>query len=104
VPSYQKLLDNGGSYISDDLAKWMERHNIAHVRGTPYHLITQGKENEHWHQTLKNRILLENYCLPSGTHPPKMHRISEPRKLRDHWFDNPAGRKQIHDWLPAPPS
>ena len=25
--------------------------------------MTQGKI-ERWHQTLKNRILLENYCLP----------------------------------------
>jgi putative transposase len=46
-----------------DLAKWMERHNMAHVRGAPYHPMTQGKI-ERWHQTLKNRILLENYFLP----------------------------------------
>jgi transposase InsO family protein len=31
-------------------------------RGAPYHLQTQGKI-ERWHQTLKNRILLENYFL-----------------------------------------
>jgi putative transposase len=29
----------------------------------PYHPQTQGKV-ERWHQTLKNRILLENYFLP----------------------------------------
>jgi len=29
----------------------------------PYHSQTQGKI-ERWHQTLKNRILLENYFLP----------------------------------------
>ena len=23
------LSDNGSSYVSDDLAKWMERHNMA---------------------------------------------------------------------------
>jgi putative transposase len=57
------LSDNGSSYISEDLAKWMERHNMAHVRGAPYHPMTQGKI-ERWHQTLKNRILLENYFLP----------------------------------------
>ena len=57
------LSDNGSSYISDDLAKWMERHDMAHVRGAPYHPMTQGKI-ERWHQTLKNRILLENYYLP----------------------------------------
>jgi putative transposase len=34
-----------------------------HVRGAPFHPQTQGKI-ERWHQTLKNRILLENYYLP----------------------------------------
>ena len=33
------------------------------TRGAPYHPQTQGKI-ERWHQTLKNRILLENYYLP----------------------------------------
>ena len=36
---------------------------MSHVRGAPYHPQTQGKV-ERWHQTLKNRILLENYFLP----------------------------------------
>ena len=27
------LSDNGSSYVSDDLAKWMEHHDMAHVRG-----------------------------------------------------------------------
>ncbi|WP_156449658.1 integrase core domain-containing protein, partial [Caulobacter sp. CCH9-E1] len=36
---------------------------MKHVRGAPYHPQTQGKI-ERWHQTLKNRILLENYFLP----------------------------------------
>ena len=57
------LSDNGSSYVSDDLARWMERHDMAHIRGAPYHPMTQGKI-ERWHQTLKNRILLENYYLP----------------------------------------
>ena len=33
-----------------------------HIRGAPMHPQTQGKI-ERWHQTLKNRILLENYFL-----------------------------------------
>ena len=57
------LSDNGSSYISGDLAEWLEDQNIDHVRGAPYHPQTQGKI-ERWHQTLKNRILLENYYLP----------------------------------------
>src|SRR5690606_41889921 len=36
---------------------------MEHVRGAPLHPQTQGKI-ERWHQTLKNRILLENYYLP----------------------------------------
>jgi putative transposase len=57
------LSDNGSSYISADLAKWLDGQNMNHVRGAPYHPMTQGKI-ERWHQTLKNRILLENYYLP----------------------------------------
>ena len=36
---------------------------MSHVRGAPMHPQTQGKI-ECWHQTLKNRILLENDFLP----------------------------------------
>ena len=57
------LSDNGSSYISADLAKWLRDQSMEHVRGAPYHPMTQGKI-ERWHQTLKNRILLENYYLP----------------------------------------
>jgi transposase InsO family protein len=57
------LSDNGSSYIAGDLAKWLADRNIKHLRGAPYHPMTQGKI-ERWHQTLKNRILLENYFLP----------------------------------------
>ena len=57
------LSDNGASYIAGDLAEWMESQDMEHVRGAPYHPQTQGKI-ERWHQTLKNRILLENYYLP----------------------------------------
>jgi len=57
------LSDNGSSYVSGDLAKWLERQDMRHTRGAPYHPMTQGKI-ERWHQTLKNRILLENYYLP----------------------------------------
>jgi len=40
--------------------KW----SMGHVHGAPYHPQTQGKI-EGWHQTLKNRVLLDNYYLPS---------------------------------------
>ena len=57
------LSDNGSSYIAGDLADWLGDRKMTHVRGAPYHPQTQGKI-ERWHQTLKNRILLENYFLP----------------------------------------
>ncbi|MCB6180244.1 IS3 family transposase, partial [Rhodobacter sp. Har01] len=56
------LSDNGSSYIAEDLARYLEDKGIKHVRGAPMHPQTQGKI-ERWHQTLKNRILLENYFL-----------------------------------------
>ncbi len=59
------LSDNGSSYISGDLAKWRGEQGMDHVRGAPNHPQTQGKI-ERWHQTLKNRILLENYYLPGA--------------------------------------
>jgi transposase InsO family protein len=61
---YPRLLsDNCSSYIAGDLAKWLGARNIKDLRSTPYHPMTQGKI-ERWHQTLKNRILLENFFLP----------------------------------------
>ena len=72
------LSDNGSSYISGDLADWLEDQKMDHVRGAPYHPQTQGKiepsrqiapqspVGSGWHQTLKNRILLENRYLPGN--------------------------------------
>ena len=57
------LSDNGASYVAGDLATWLGNRAIAHVRGAPNHPMTQGKI-ERWHQTMKNRVLLENYFLP----------------------------------------
>ena len=37
----------------------------THVRGAPNHPQTRGKI-ERWHQTLKNRVLLENDYLPGA--------------------------------------
>lgn len=57
------LSDNGPSYIAGELADYLDGKQMDHVRGAPFHPQTQGKI-ERWHQTLKNRILLENYFLP----------------------------------------
>jgi putative transposase len=37
------LSDNGSCYISGDLAEWLERQSMKHVRGAPFHPQTQGK-------------------------------------------------------------
>jgi transposase InsO family protein len=57
------LSDNGSSYIAGDLADYLDDKGMDHIRGAPCHPQTQGKI-ERWHQTLKNRILLDNYFLP----------------------------------------
>jgi transposase InsO family protein len=57
------LSDNGSSYVATDLAEYLDDKGMDHVRGAPHHPQTQGKI-ERWHQTMKNRVLLENYFLP----------------------------------------
>src|SRR5262249_53356407 len=57
------LRRNGPSYVSSELGKWHEDNGIRHIRGRPYHPMTQGKI-ERYHRSMKNRILLDNYYLP----------------------------------------
>ncbi len=57
------LSDNGSSCVTEELAGFLTSKGMKHVRGRPYHPQTQGKI-ERWHQTLKNRTLLDNYYLP----------------------------------------
>ena len=51
------LSDNGPSYISANLADWLAKQNMGHIRGAPCHPQTQGKIKR-W------RILLEKHYLP----------------------------------------
>jgi len=57
------LSDNGPAYVSGELREYLEKRNMAHTRGAPYHPMTQGKI-ERWHRSMKNVIKLENYYLP----------------------------------------
>ncbi|WP_157020065.1 IS3 family transposase [Mesorhizobium xinjiangense] len=59
------LSDNGPCYVAGELATWLSGKGMEHTRGSPCHPQTQGKI-ERWHQTLKNRILLENHFLPGA--------------------------------------
>ncbi|MBA3911251.1 MAG: hypothetical protein C0524_15600 [Rhodobacter sp.] len=60
-----QLSDNGSSYISGELADWLADEGMDHVHGAPRHPQTRRK-TKRWQQTLKYRILLENYHLPGA--------------------------------------
>jgi transposase InsO family protein len=82
------LSDNGPSYIAGELVQWLAKNTMEHIRGAPGHPQTSGKIKR-WHQTLKNRILLENYYLPGDLEgrsrvPPRFVAAagSSPRCLR----------------------
>jgi len=77
------LSDNGPSYVSAELGKWLQAQKIEQVHGAPYHPQTQGKI-ERWHQTLKNRILLENYYLPGDLEAHVGDFVSHYNHLRYH--------------------
>lgn len=65
------LSDNGPSYIAGELSESIEAQGMSHVCGAPLHPPDPGKI-ERWHQTLKNRILLQRITrgidMPSGMH------------------------------------
>jgi transposase InsO family protein len=86
------LSDNGSSYVSNELATWLGDNNMRHTRGAPYHPMTQGKI-ERWHQTLKNRILLENYYLPGDLGTQIEAFVAHYNHLRYH--------ESIHNLTPA---
>ena len=58
------LSDNGPCYVSSELQGWLGDNGINHTLLKPYHPMTPGKI-ERWHRTMKDRILLEHYYLPS---------------------------------------
>jgi hypothetical protein len=57
------LSDNGPCYISGQLQDYLQEKKIDHIRGRPYHPMTQGKI-ERFHRSMKNVINLENYYYP----------------------------------------
>ncbi len=65
---------------------------MGHVRGAPYHPQTQGKI-ERWHQTLKNRILLENYFFPADLE-------AQIEAFVDH-YNHQRYHESIHNLTPA---
>ncbi len=57
------LSDNGPAFIAEDLKTYLHQYRIKHIRGAPYHPMTQGKI-ERFHRSMKNVIRLDNYYLP----------------------------------------
>ena len=57
------LSDNGPCYISKELKAYLEEHGITHIRGAPFHPMTQGKI-ERFHRSMKNVVMLQNYYFP----------------------------------------
>jgi len=63
-PQHPRLFsDNGPCYLSGELKKYLKRKDIEHVRGAPYHPMTQGKI-ERYHRSMKNVGKLQNYEYP----------------------------------------
>jgi transposase InsO family protein len=58
------LSDNGPCYVSKAFEEYLENEGISHIRGKPYHPMTQGKI-ERYHRSMKNIIRLANYYVPS---------------------------------------
>ena len=38
------LSDNGASYVAEDLAQWLDRQEMEHVRRRPYHSADPGQD------------------------------------------------------------
>jgi len=57
------LSDNGPCYLSGELKNYLEKQEMAHTRGAPYHPMTQGKI-ERYHRSMKNIVKLQNYYFP----------------------------------------
>jgi len=57
------LSDKGPAYISGELKQYLTDQGFLHIRGKPYHPMTQGKI-ERYHRSMKNIVLLDNYYCP----------------------------------------
>lgn len=57
------LSDNGPCFISHDLRAYLDDRGIRHIRGKPFHPMTQGKI-ERYHRLMKSIVTLDNYYSP----------------------------------------
>jgi putative transposase len=57
------LSDNGPAFISRELGEYLDDRGISHIRGKPFHPMTQGKI-ERYHRSMKSIVTLDNYYSP----------------------------------------
>jgi len=57
------LSDNGSCFISHELREYLGDRGIRHIRGKPFHPMTQGKI-ERYHRSMKSIVTLDNYYSP----------------------------------------
>lgn len=86
------LSGNGSSYVSGDLARFLNEKGMDYVRGAPFDPQTQGKI-ERWHQTMKNWVLLENYYLPGNLERQIAHFVD--------YYNNESYHESLNNVTPA---
>lgn len=59
------LTDNGSAFVSAQFANYLDRYQLTHIRGAPYHPQTQGKI-ERYHRSMKSIVKLDNYYTPTA--------------------------------------
>ncbi|MEA3392262.1 MAG: integrase core domain-containing protein, partial [Candidatus Marinimicrobia bacterium] len=86
------LSDNGPSYLSKDLKEYLDKKQMDHTRGAPYHPMTQGKI-ERYHRTMKNVVKLDHYYFPWELE-------AELKQFVDH-YNNERYHESINNVTPA---
>ena len=57
------LSDNGPAFVSNTLKDYLRQYRLHHIRGAPYHPMTQGKI-ERYHRSMKNVVKLQTFYFP----------------------------------------
>jgi len=85
APLVRVTIGDGSSFVASDLAEYLSDKGTDHLRAAPHDPQTQGKiepsrqitlqslAGNGWHQTMKNRVLLENYFIPGDLERQSAH-------------------------------
>ncbi|HUS94686.1 MAG TPA: integrase core domain-containing protein [Patescibacteria group bacterium] len=57
------LSDNWPAFVFQALKEYLRRYRLTHIRGAPYHPMTQGKI-ERYHRSMKNVVRLQTFYFP----------------------------------------